>query len=209
MIRLLARTSALAAVFAVAILLARLAGSIHPAPDRYSILFTNPDSSPCEIPCILGVQPGTATIDSAVRTLRRHPFSRGMRESVSRPGIVTFQANGIGITVASEYRSSPDVQTIYLWFCRSQSFDVGTLTDAIIALGHPESVLAVVSGGCENRAYTEVYHRDKGIIVYYEWSTPDAISLGDRPFAIKAVKAVRGEVIWRGFGRVERYLRQP
>jgi hypothetical protein len=208
MIRLLARTSAFMLTFAVAILIARFVGSIHPAPDLYSILFTNPDGTPCKSPCMLGVRPD-ATIDRAVRTLRQHPFTRGMRESVSRPGIITFLANGVGITVTSEYMSSPNVQTIYLWFCRAQNLDAGTLGHAINALGHPGTVLPAESGGCDNCAYTEMYHYDKGIIAYYQRTTPDTISPGDKPFALKVVKEFRGEGIWRGFGRVDRYLRQP
>jgi hypothetical protein len=208
MIRLLARTSAFMLTFAVAILIARFVGSIHPAPDLYSILFTNPDGTPCKSPCMLGVRPD-ATIDRAVRTLRQHPFTRGMRESVSRPGIITFLANGVGITVTSEYMSSPNVQTIYLWFCRAQNLDAGTLGHAINALGHPGTVLPAESGGCDNRAYTEMYHYDKGIIAYYQPTTPDTISPGDKPFALKVVKDFRGEGIWRGFGRGDRYLRQP
>jgi hypothetical protein len=208
MIRILARTSALVALFTVAIIVARFVGSVHPAPDLYSILFTNPDGSPCKSPCMLGVRPD-ATIDRAVRTLRQHPFTRGMRETVSRPGIITFLGNGVGVTVTSEYMSSPNVQTIYLWFCRAPHLDAGALGDAIIGLGHPGTVLPAESGGCDNRAYTEIYHYDKGIIAYYQRTTLDAISPSDRPFALKVVKEFRGEGLWHGFGRVERYLRQP
>jgi hypothetical protein len=158
---------------------------------------------------MLGVRPDSATIDSAVRTLRRHPFTHGMREIVSRPGIVTFQARGVAITITSEYLSSPNVETIYLWLCRARTADAGTFGDAILALGHPRMVLPAESGGCDNRAYTEVYHGDKGTVAYYQRSTSDEILPGDMPFALKVVKAFRGAAIWRGFGRVDRYLTKP
>jgi hypothetical protein len=78
MIRLLARTSALMLTFTATILIARLAGSTHPKPALFSVLFTNPDGSPCEMPCMFGVRPGKMTVDEAVARLQQHPFTRGM-----------------------------------------------------------------------------------------------------------------------------------
>ena len=208
MIRLLTRTSTLVALFTVVIMLARFVGSIHPAPDLYSICSPIPMARRAKVPVCSACGPTRPSTEQCA-LCASIPSLAECGRSVSRPGIITFLGNGVGVTVTSEYMSSPNVQTIYLWFCRAQSLDAGTLGDAIIALGHPGTVLPAESGGCDNRAYTEMYHYDKGIIAYYQRTTPDTISPGDKPFALKVVKEFRGEGIWRGFGRVDRYLRQP
>jgi hypothetical protein len=43
-----------------------------------AILFTNPDGSPCHMPCLFGVRPGDTTIGEAIRALRVHPLTHDM-----------------------------------------------------------------------------------------------------------------------------------
>jgi hypothetical protein len=51
----------------------RLIGSTQPA--TLATLFTNPDGSPCQTPCLFGVRPGETTYEDALSLLRAHPFT--------------------------------------------------------------------------------------------------------------------------------------
>src|SRR5262249_11028164 len=41
------------------------------------MIFTNPDGSACQQPCLFGIRPGTTTYDQAVVLLKTHPLTRG------------------------------------------------------------------------------------------------------------------------------------
>lgn len=61
-------------VLALLMLVGRLVGSTRPLP--LAILFTNPDGSTCQRPCLFGIRPGETTFDQAFALLREHPFIR-------------------------------------------------------------------------------------------------------------------------------------
>lgn len=50
----------------------RVGGGVVRTPVDY--LFTNPDGTPCEMPCLLGVRPGRMSFADAARMLRQHPM---------------------------------------------------------------------------------------------------------------------------------------
>src|SRR5262249_50436568 len=61
------------------VLCAFSAGIIHDGssqqPSSVLALFTKPDGTPCERPCLFGVQPGITSFDQALALLRAHPFT--------------------------------------------------------------------------------------------------------------------------------------
>src|SRR5438552_4157908 len=57
-------------------------------------LFTNPDSSPCQRPCLFGVRPGETSYETAIKLLQRHPFTSHF-ELDSERGI--FSGNGMSV----------------------------------------------------------------------------------------------------------------
>ncbi len=72
-----------------------------------AMLFSYPDGSVCENPCLLGIQPGVTTIDQAKDLLDSHPFTKGgehvVNEYSGRNYIdVPLQNNGIRIEVDYE-----------------------------------------------------------------------------------------------------------
>jgi hypothetical protein len=48
-------------------------------PDSIAILFTNPDGSPCKMPCLFGVRTGEMTVGEALAVLRTHPLTKNMQ----------------------------------------------------------------------------------------------------------------------------------
>src|SRR5215471_5045053 len=44
-------------------------------PNPIAVLFTNPDGSPCQMPCLFGVRPGVTTLDEGLRILDKHPLT--------------------------------------------------------------------------------------------------------------------------------------
>src|SRR5579859_475753 len=81
-----------------AALLSRAVGAASPSP--LDILFTNPDGSPCQMPCLFGVRPGQMTVDQAQQLLEQHPLTRTMRKEVLENG-VAFESRGILLLVIS------------------------------------------------------------------------------------------------------------
>lgn len=72
MSRLIRLTLLLIVTCAAAIFTTHLIGGTRPNP--LAILFTNPDGTPCQRPCLLGVGPGETKYEDAVALLRTHPF---------------------------------------------------------------------------------------------------------------------------------------
>src|SRR5689334_6507113 len=83
MFRLLRLTFALIATFAAAIFVARRISSTQPSP--LAVLFTNPDGTPCERPCLFGIRPGKTTRAEAIRLLKANPI---IGEFQTRPHFV-------------------------------------------------------------------------------------------------------------------------
>jgi hypothetical protein len=75
--RLLRLSLLLVGSFALLITSIHLLGGLHPNP--IVVLFTNPDGSPCKMPCLLGVNPDEMTVDQALNVLRAHPLLRNIR----------------------------------------------------------------------------------------------------------------------------------
>jgi len=42
-------------------------------------LFTNPDGTPCQMPCLLGIQPGKTTLKEAIALVKLHPLTSSLR----------------------------------------------------------------------------------------------------------------------------------
>lgn len=164
MLRLLRLTLILIAVWALAILGARLFGGWIPSSSSFAILFTNPDGSPCERPCILGVRPGQTAYTDAVRLFQAHPFTRTL-ETVASPGrngIVFQTPDGKSLTVGISQDTKGIVSLIDL---ELEPPDPGhfpfksTLGEAILALGIPDGV-QITSDGNGRRISNAFYTYD-------------------------------------------------
>lgn len=54
-----------------------LTGALN--PDPLIGLFTNPDGSACEMPCLLGIQTGETTVGEAITLVQNHPMTYNLR----------------------------------------------------------------------------------------------------------------------------------
>jgi hypothetical protein len=139
MIRFVRRVLTLIILFTWAICSTRLVGSAKPLP--FSLLFTNPDGSPCDSPCLLGVRPGYTTHQDAMVILQSHPLTRHLRRTTDTHGIDSFVGEYITISLP------PDVTWISIVDYRP-TFDVtpasamprGTLADIILLFGAPDKL---------------------------------------------------------------------
>src|SRR5438876_6825135 len=98
MFPLVRRIVMLTILFTWTILSSRLVGSAQPLP--FSALFTYPDGSPCESPCIFGVRPGYTTHKDAIALLQSHPLARHLRQTAFESVADNFSGEDITISVA-------------------------------------------------------------------------------------------------------------
>src|SRR5258708_18474538 len=71
-------SSALGFWFVAAILSMRL--FVGATPPQMSELFTNPDGSACQLPCLFGVRPGEMSVSEALKILHEHPLTQNLDE---------------------------------------------------------------------------------------------------------------------------------
>ncbi|MCC7447081.1 MAG: hypothetical protein IT324_06675, partial [Anaerolineae bacterium] len=81
---------------------ARQIGAAQPPQPMLAVLFTNPDGSPCERPCLFGVRPGKMTRAEAEAVLKAHPTIRNLRFQLGNGNTFTYLV-GDTITVALRY----------------------------------------------------------------------------------------------------------
>src|SRR6266851_6376817 len=82
---------ALTIIFFGTILTSRFVGATQANP--IAVLFTNPDGSPCQMPCLFGVRPGVATLDEGLQILHKHLLTHGMEVQPSKDGVVLYSAD--------------------------------------------------------------------------------------------------------------------
>jgi hypothetical protein len=75
MIRLLRLTLLLCCLWSPLIVIAQRIGATQPTSPFFAEVFTNPDGSPCEQPCMFGVRPGLMSEDEALAILKTHPLT--------------------------------------------------------------------------------------------------------------------------------------
>src|SRR5688572_7284975 len=83
-------SAALTLLTATTLLSARMIGSASADPSQFAILFTNADGSPCEQPCLLGVQPGRMSFSDATSMLEKHPVTRNLKHDNSNAGPAVY-----------------------------------------------------------------------------------------------------------------------
>jgi hypothetical protein len=65
-------------------------------PMQLANLFTNPDGTPCQRPCLFGIRPGKTTYADAVQKLQMHPFTCSFERDIQR-GV--FSGPGLSVIV--------------------------------------------------------------------------------------------------------------
>src|SRR5436190_24167966 len=85
-------------VLSGAILAIHLIGGLYPNP--IAVLFTNPDGSPCQMPCLFGVRPGKMTLDEGLRILDQHPQTHRMKYKSSDAYTLTLYSQPSEISLS-------------------------------------------------------------------------------------------------------------
>jgi len=216
MLRLLRSTIFLIVACALATVSARLLGGTRPSP--FVSVFTGPDGSTCDQPCLFGIRPGQTTTKAAVALLTMHPLTRGLTVLSSTPVLMGDPQNGVFIDV----ETTPDglVQAVTLSLGISPGNEPASRPNpwtAPLSLGDalPEgspSTTFSVHGGNEQIIFSraklglivqvrsgqrfEIDTRVNAIILF---SLPPC---GDNPASITAT-------LWQGFASQERYNHAP
>ncbi|MCC7447086.1 MAG: hypothetical protein IT324_06700, partial [Anaerolineae bacterium] len=102
MIRLIRPTLVIILTLAEVLWAARQIGAAQPPQPMLAVLFTNPDGSPCERPCLFGVRPGKMTRAEAEAVLKAHPAIRNLRFQLGNGNTFTYLV-GDTTTVALRY----------------------------------------------------------------------------------------------------------
>lgn len=94
---------ALVVVMMPSVLATRLIGSARVS--TASLLFTNPDGSPCRLPCLFGIQPGETSAEQAIQILKTHPLTNGFIHTSDAPFTMENQYTK-GLTIS--FSVTPD-----------------------------------------------------------------------------------------------------
>ncbi len=156
MARLLRLIILLNGLIALAVLLARLVGSQTPL--AIAPLFTHPDGTPCELPCLFGIRPGETSGLAAFNVLRAHPLTRGFDLISSKPFRMEADADQImmiSFNVAADGIVDEITLTTYVRFGQSGQNDKqpavtlppsGSLGDILSLFGTPDFVQMATGG---------------------------------------------------------------
>jgi hypothetical protein len=214
MLRLCVRTLILIIVLSAALFTARLIGKTQPAPSLFSVIFTNPDGSPCEMPCMFGVRPGKMTADEALAMLRKHPVTRDMTESQGSDSVDTiFAAQGVTVYVGAQARwmgiyygySNPELP-----LARKSLLNGRALGNAIKIWSYPDLVEILD----DNRPWndypsTTMFYAAKSVELTYRRSFADYILPTDVLTNVVVNPSRQAyspcSLPWHGFGHIKRY----
>src|SRR5437870_3620679 len=125
----------------LAVTASRLIGNAQ-TPPTIAAIFTNPDGSPCEMPCMFGIRPGTTGLGDMLVKLRTHPVVSGLKlmESTSASGS-EYQLSDHYQSVVVVLDTSNVVQSIH-W--RNDGCTLpwsSTVADLLYTLGNPSAIL--------------------------------------------------------------------
>lgn len=209
MLRFVLRILLLIMMLSTLLFTARVIGQTHPAPSLFAVIFTNPDGSPCEMPCMFGVRPGEMSRQQAIAILKKHPVTQDMKlvADESRTSTV-FESDGISIGMGF------NAEWIDITFTNSPSAALlrkydGSLGRAIEVLGVPEQVRDEES--LPDATPTRLIYPSRALGLGYQRSYPGYMLPDDMPRYImvsaklKALAADPYGLPWKGFGYAARY----
>jgi hypothetical protein len=160
----------LCAILIVVLLGVRVAASA--GRGGLALLFTAPDGTSCERPCLFGVRPGVTRFDDALLILSQHPLLKGFRvlDNPARNGV---QFVGADLCIGFARDEAGRVAGIDVQVERPRSACLGApralgtlglspltsaaLGDVITTLGQPDAFQLGVNG---LGAITRMYYRD-------------------------------------------------
>ncbi len=211
MVRLYRLTTGIFTVLALTLLMERNAANVTLSPSLFSMIFTNPDGSPCHRSCMFGVYPGQMTDKDATARIKAHPFTRTMFNAPSdSPTDAIFMNHEFTIgyrqnTAHPWIEISPNDQDP-----EDPAQNNYSLGEAIRHYGPPDCVLV------RDKKWFEAFYLSKGFKLVYRLTQPDRISPDDQaldnisvfstPDADASDQDLRP---WRGFASLDLYQQTP
>ena len=202
MTRLFRLSAILTVMLCIAIFADLRTGERQP-PSDFAMLLSNPDGSPCQRPCLLGMQPGITLFEEAFGMIRNHPLSRAsiLQENQSNETLFVFADPSIRLMIHKNGDGTLAESDLMLR-------DV-TLGDLINLLGLPAWVNAGV-----RTAY--LYYPSDGLVLYIVNSNraqPFILDISDPVDTIVLYPSAHPIFVrlpefakpWRGFVNVARY----
>ncbi len=141
---------ALTGISATAVLGACVVGSPAPGPQTAVMgIFSNPDGTPCRVPCLLGIRPGETRFDQAIVLIQTHPMTSNLNP-VNRGRFYSFEGPGMTLALFKATGSETEVGGI-IWGLYPESgephspdgrpsLDALRLGDLFAALGPPQDI---------------------------------------------------------------------
>lgn len=218
MVRLFRGTLLLMAVFAMAIVGMCLIGRRDPRP-TLMYLFTNPDGSFCQQPCLFGARPGRMTAPQMVAVMRTHPITRTMAPFPNAIAYGGFEGQGMVIfvgTIGGGVRlgisNAPDrpseLPLVSDWLFQDGPI---SLDGVITAFGLPDAGLISSSDSVPTIGAIYAGQRTQFIFkcVPADRISPDALLTEIDIWPDNFPLTFAGSAAWMGYGPVDRYPTRP
>jgi hypothetical protein len=127
--------------FAAVIGVALKLGSVHgTSTEAFSVMFTKPDGTTCETPCLFGVRPQRSTAQEATTLLETHPFIHNVlgltAKDVKQLGN-GFIIGGNNAVIEVELLANTDKVDYIFYAYDNHEFTLGQL---LVLLGEPPSI---------------------------------------------------------------------
>ncbi len=167
--------------------------------DATQIIFTNPDGTACDRPCLFGVRPGQTSYAEAVTTLHAHPFPRDfavdLRQGILRgpaARVILHRVAGQTLSEIDLVRTAPGSQMAW-----------GPLGNVVAWLSVPDWTSL-------NSDFTVSYYLTDHLVFHHSHNAVDRIGLDDRLEEVGVFAQLPpvppGATSWFGFSTASRYL---
>jgi hypothetical protein len=193
------------------------AGRIGEAnPIAFAAIFTKPDGSPCEMPCMFGIRPGEMSSDKAAQIAKSHPLLQGWEILQERSGDLSVSNHFMLLKTDFIFGTTMEVVDFYEPYniydpadhYPLSPLDDITMAQVIMVLGLPDAVLV--------EEVTQFSYTSYRIVIYfrnddYEVSNPrDSLSPTDRFIGMTLTEAFVSEegypfTEWIGFATRSKY----
>ena len=192
----LSRTLVILAVVGIGV--AQAIGDVQPV--AFAAIFTNPDGTRCQRPCLLGVRPGITSSKQGFEILQAHPFTRNFEPDITR-GLFT----GPGLSVILFTGEDGVVTRIDL--IRTDKVlpapDWAALGDVLAIFGVPDRV------GVDEE-FTRSYYVAEQVMFIHRHTTQERIRSDERFEDIfvygRPLPVPANLMEWHGFSTFRRYL---
>ena len=142
MIRILVLTLILIFITSMAIAASYLVGSTYPSP-KLAAIFTNPDGSLCEMPCMFGIRPNVTRTTELLQIMRNHPiFLPLVRKESSAASGTEFQFSDKTQNIVVVLDTRNVVQSIHWRNSGCVPAWLSTVGDLANTLGQPSAIFA-------------------------------------------------------------------